>query len=143
MIGKRVVGLGPGAEDTTLFVIGVSTDANEAADNMRAMAPPQKDTSTIGVDDDVMAGAGSMFGAIQPNPFGGITSINIARARSDAKLYVYDGLGRVVADLSADLARHVTPTTLLFDGSRLPAGVYQVQLISSGTTETRQIVIVH
>jgi serine protease len=143
VIGKRVVGLAPGAEDTTLFVIGISTIEDEAIDNMRRMAPPAPvDTTTGGVDDPLVAGRG-MLGAIQPNPFGSVTTINVVRAGRDAKLLVYDALGRIVADLTGELARSGAPSTILFDGSRLPAGVYQVQLAAPGATETRQIVIVH
>lgn len=141
VIGKRVAGLRPGAEDTTIFVIGISTIAEEAVDFMRALAPKRIDSSAS-VDRDVMAGHG-MLGAIQPNPFGGVTAINILRAERDAKLHVYDALGRLVADLTDQLARSGAPATIHFDGSRLPNGIYQVQILSSRGSETRQIVVLH
>lgn len=138
VIGKRIVNLEPGAEDTTIFVIGISNFQNIALKAMRDLAPKIFDSTATGVE-HVATGAG-MLRAIMPNPFSTTTAIAVTNAGRDARLLVYDAMGRIVTDLSDRLPLDGNGT-VLFDGSALPSGVYQVQLISGPASESQRIVL--
>jgi hypothetical protein len=70
--------------------------------------------------------------AARPNPFFSATTLSFTLpAATDARLAVYDMLGRRVAVLHdgfADAGRH----TVAFDGSRLPSGAYVARLTTAG-----------
>lgn len=77
-----------------------------------------------------------------PNPFNPATTITFTVAASERiSLRVYDILGRSVATL---VDEHLAPGsyTVRFDGSSLSAGLYFSTLRSSGTRETRKMLLV-
>jgi hypothetical protein len=90
----------------------------------------------LGSNDVAGMNAPVKSGLIQnyPNPFTSSTLIRIPAQTQVVSLKIYDALGREVADLSAE-ARSGS-TSIPFDGSRLPAGVYvcrmqEVDFVSS------------
>jgi hypothetical protein len=84
---------------------------------------------------------GELLGAPLPNPFAGTTSFTVMASRT-ASLRVSDIYGRTVADLSDQLPAIAGPTTVRFDASSLPSGVYHVQLVYGTTVVSRQLVVV-
>ncbi len=78
----------------------------------------------LGANDVAEMNIPSKSGLIQnyPNPFTSSTLIRIPSQSQAVSLKIYDALGREVADLSAE-ARSGN-TSIPFDGSHLPAGVY-------------------
>jgi hypothetical protein len=137
VIGHTIAGFAAGAEDTSLFVIGVSGLAQEARDAMQSLAGRQ-----IGSRAGVGMEPGTMISLLGVSQTDGVATIHIGRASGDARLRVFDIAGRQLADLTNRLARSGT-STIIFDGSALPSGVYYVQLVSSLGTESRSIVLMH
>ena len=76
--------------------------------------------------------------SVAPNPLRGAANVRVTLARRErATLRVFDAAGRVVATLAA---REFEPGahTLFFDGTRLPRGIYLVQLETpSGTVSNK------
>lgn|GEM_PF-2388386 len=138
VIGKNRGGLPSGAEDTTLFVIGVSPILPSAIDAMQHLAFPGESTASI---DDQDAAARGSFTVTQPGPFSRMATISIGHVGYDATLRVYDAGGREVMDLSPQLAHSGTPTTIILDGTSLPSGTYYIQLISSAGAESRRVLL--
>jgi hypothetical protein len=77
-----------------------------------------------------------------PNPFSSVTSITVDLPEAaQLRLAVLDAFGREVARLADGRypeGRQVVP----FDGSGLPAGMYVLRAIVSGTTSTKTMLIV-
>ncbi|HVZ40838.1 MAG TPA: S8 family peptidase [Candidatus Kapabacteria bacterium] len=134
VLGRRVAGMMPGDEDTTLFVIGISTAPGDAEHAMHSMAPPYSDTSAYG-------GSGAMLQDVTPNPFTGMASITVGGTDAGATLRVFDALGRMVADLSDRLPHNGSVSRVVFNAINLPSGVYQIQLESRSGVESRRIVL--
>lgn len=140
VLGRRLARLIPGVEDTTLYVIGIGTDQNDAVAAMRSMAPPYKDTSaTVGVG---VGPGGARLADIRPNPFNGTATIRLTNVPADATLRVFDQLGRLVADLTEQLNGMGTDGETFFNAQAMPSGLYQVQLAAKGAVETRHILLV-
>jgi hypothetical protein len=138
VIGKRIAALAPDAEDTTIFVIGVAPTSQQAADAIRRLLATSAPASAVAESNE--AGA-PLLGAPLPNPFARTTSFTV-RANHTASLRVTDIYGRTVADLSDQLPGIAGATTVRFDASALPSGVYHVQLVYGTTTVSRQLVVV-
>jgi flagellar hook assembly protein FlgD len=82
-----------------------------------------------------------------PNPFNFATVIHISGdADSPMHLAVYDILGRLVRDLSAELNRHGTPSRVAWDGAdqngaALGSGVYFALLRTAHARVTHKILL--
>jgi glucose/arabinose dehydrogenase len=78
----------------------------------------------------------------EPNPFSGTTTISYSISRgAEVRLTVYDLLGRAVATL-VDGLRQPGSYRATFDGSRLPSGLYYLQLATDGILRTsRQMIL--
>ncbi|MEP7217818.1 MAG: S8 family peptidase [Bacteroidota bacterium] len=137
VIGKTIAGFAAGAEDTSLFVIGVSGLAQEARDAMQLLAATRAGTRA-GVEPEPNA----VIALLNVSQTDGVATIHIRRTPGDARLRLFDVAGRQLADLTNRLARSGT-STIIFDGSALPSGVYYIQLLSALGTESRSIVLMH
>ena len=90
---------------------------------------------------DAPAAAGMSLGN-SPNPFAGRTTLHVRPlAGHPAVLRVFDALGRLVADLSAELAPGQGTQRVLFDAGVLPPGVYTLRLDCGSATMTRSMVL--
>jgi hypothetical protein len=81
--------------------------------------------------------------AVAPNPFAGRTTISFEVAEAtDARLAVYDVLGREVAVL-VDGAVEAGTHQATFDASSLAAGTYVYRLVTNGQVETGRLTVAH
>ncbi len=139
VLGKRVVNLARDAEDTTLFVIGFSSIGYADAEaTMKSLAPERLIGAAV---TGGTAMPGMLMGTPLPNPSRGAAVIEIHAPLRGATLRVFDAMGRQVADLTGELGPDGTASRVRFDGSALPNGVYQIQLVSPAGSETRQLVL--
>jgi len=136
VIGKVVVGLAPGAEDTTLFLFGVTTPEREGIDAVRRLVGGR----TSGVAS--VGRTGDILGTPRPNPFNRQVTFEAFTAGTGATLRVYNLDGAEVADLSDRLPSDDSPVSITFDGSSLPSGFYYIRFVSGSQTETRQLLLV-
>ncbi|NNF58680.1 MAG: choice-of-anchor B family protein [Rhodothermaceae bacterium] len=86
-------------------------------------------------------GAAFTLEAAYPNPFRTQTTLRFTLdTPSDARLTLYDALGRAVAVLAAG-AHEPGTHTATFDGSHLPSGVYLARLTAEGRTATQRLTL--
>ncbi len=92
-------------------------------------------------EDGPSAAAGLRIAPTVPNPATGRTAVTFELdAAQDARLAVYDVLGREVAVL-ADGAQSAGPHTVALDASGLPAGIYVARLTAGGQSVTRRLTV--
>jgi uncharacterized repeat protein (TIGR03803 family) len=101
-----------------------------------------------GWDDALTVGASSQLpggfalSEAHPNPFEGRTQLTLEVAEvQSVRVEMFDGLGRRVAVVH-DGALEAGAHALLFDGSRLPAGVYVVRVTGETFSATRLVTLV-
>jgi hypothetical protein len=98
--------------------------------------------NTVGVEDGPEGSEPLSLLPPAPNPSTGATTLRFTLdAGADVRLAVYDVAGREVALLASGelLAGH---HEVVFDGSRLPAGVYLVRLQTGTAVATRRLTLV-
>lgn len=79
------------------------------------------------------------IGSALPNPVTGVSRVPFTlEAASDAKMTVYDVLGREVATL-ADGTYVAGTHNVAFDSAALTSGSYVVRLVANGTVVTRTL----
>lgn len=138
VIGKVVADLAPGAEDTTLFLFGVTTPEREGSEAIRLLV----DSRTSGVHVESTGSTGEMLGIPRPNPFNQQVTFEVRSPGREAVLRVYDVAGTEVADLSDRLPSDNSSTNVTFDASSLPSGLYSIRFTSGSHTEIRQVFLV-
>ena len=93
----------------------------------------------VAAEGEAVAGAFGLAAPF-PNPFRGVATLHFTLDRpGDARLEVFDALGRRVAVLVAD-ALAAGPHTATFDAGALPPGLYLARLSADGRTSTRRLV---
>jgi len=77
-----------------------------------------------------------------PNPFNPATRIEFSSGRSgDARLVVYDLLGKRLATLFEGTMDPGSLYHVLFDGSHIPSGTYIVKIVQGEHQRTRRLVL--
>jgi type IX secretion system substrate protein len=82
-----------------------------------------------------------------PNPFNPVTKIkfdipsNVKRETSNAKIIIYDVLGREVATLVNEKLKPGT-YEVEWDGTNYPSGVYYYRLVAGDFSETKKMVLI-
>ena len=95
---------------------------------------------TVGVNDPPAA-EDLYLASNAPNPFVGQTLLRFrtGAATQPPTLRVYDALGRLVADLSANIQDIPVQQSVVFDARQLPAGVYTCRLRCGDVLRSRQM----
>ncbi|MEL6772985.1 MAG: T9SS type A sorting domain-containing protein [Bacteroidota bacterium] len=97
-------------------------------------------TRSTDAEDDAPAPTEAML-SVYPNPTGGTATVTLsAETATDARVFVYDVLGRTVARLHDGAASDRLRLTL--DTAALPAGVYVVRAETDDTVLTRRLTVV-
>jgi len=91
---------------------------------------------------DAVPASSMILGQNYPNPASATTSITLENVNAPVSLNVYDELGRMVADLSGQVAPTAGFAKVDFDATALRSGVYFYRLqAADGSVQVRQLIV--
>lgn len=85
--------------------------------------------------------AGSLDADVAPNPATQNATLTFRNVDAEVSLYLYDNLGRVVADFSAQLQGQPQSGSIVLDFAAIPRGTYMLRLSSGQHTVARLVVL--
>lgn len=74
--------------------------------------------------------------SVQPNPSSGIFTLNLKQQTSDAKICIYDIVGKCVWNKNIQKA-----SNMAIDLSNHPQGIYFIEMVSNGEKIVKKIII--